>query len=72
MNPRALEQNHAVSQKHPGSLKHRPAIRAAATHESRPHPHTPTPVRPPQTGYYLLRLRLQYSSKGVRPLARIV
>jgi hypothetical protein len=63
---------HVMNRRTASSLMHRPATNSAANHEPRPHRHVPTPARPPQTGYYLLRLRLQYGNKGVRPLARIV
>jgi hypothetical protein len=53
-------------------IRNRPTLRSAAKPQARTHHHAPLPFRPPQTGYYLLRLRLQYSNKAPRPLARIL
>jgi hypothetical protein len=52
-------------------IQKRPALLHPTKPAVVPHQPTPAPSRPSQPGYYLLRLRLQYSNKAIRPLARI-
>src|SRR5580692_6025831 len=53
-------------------MPNRPILPTPAKPEVQRHAPAPLAGRPPQTGYYLLRLRLQYTNKAPRPLARIL
>lgn len=61
-----------MKQEHASPIRIRSVLHSTARPEARTHHHASLPCRPPQTGYYLLRLRLQYSNKAPRPLARIL
>ena len=54
------------------SLRDQSAIRAHTGQIARPKLNGTVRCKPIQPGYYLIRLRLQYTHKGSRPLARIL
>jgi hypothetical protein len=50
----------------------RPAFWTAPNFECRFGKESPVRHRPIEPGYYLLRLRLRYGTKGARPLAKLL